>query len=108
VAGNPVGFFIWRGDELDQFYIAASARGSGIAHLLMADAEAFLAAAGVKVAWLACAVGNHRAARFYEKCGWRRAAIISHEAQTSSSPFRLEAWRYEKPLDPAPRQRAKQ
>ena len=27
----------------------------------------------VEVAWLACAIGNDRAARFYEKSGWRRA-----------------------------------
>jgi hypothetical protein len=29
----------------------------------MADAEARLAEAGVEIAWLACAIGNERAAR---------------------------------------------
>lgn len=48
--------------------------------------------------WLACAIGNDRAARFYEKNGWRRAGTIINEADTERGPFPLEVWRYEKPL----------
>jgi ribosomal protein S18 acetylase RimI-like enzyme len=40
-----------------------------VAAALIADAEAMLAEHGVEMAWLACAVGNNRAARFYEKSG---------------------------------------
>ena len=64
----------------------------------MADAEARLAERGVETAWLACAIGNERAARFYEKSGWRRAGIMVNHADTAEGPFPLEVWRYEKRL----------
>ena len=67
--GAPSGFYMLKDDELYQFYVAREARGSGVATALIADAEARLAARGVATAWLACAIGNDRAARFYEKCG---------------------------------------
>src|SRR5262245_35805146 len=38
--GAPSGFFMLKGDELDQFYVTSDARGSGVATALMADAEA--------------------------------------------------------------------
>ena len=65
--GAPVGFYMLNDDELYQLYVAAQARGSGVAAVLMADAETRLARRGVRTAWLACAIGNDRAARFYEK-----------------------------------------
>jgi RimJ/RimL family protein N-acetyltransferase len=65
---------------------------------LLADAEARLSTGGVKVAWLACAVGNERAARFYEKSGWQRAGTEEIDVDTSEGPFSLEIWRFEKPL----------
>src|SRR5438034_3862847 len=68
-SGFVVGFSMMRGAELYQFYVAEASRGSGAAAVLIADAEARLAERGVGVAWLACAIGNDRAARFYEKCG---------------------------------------
>jgi GNAT superfamily N-acetyltransferase len=92
---SPVGFYIVKGDELYQLYVAAESRGSGVAGLLMADAEARLAAAGTDVAWLACAVGNERAARFYEKCGWRRAGPAAYRPDAANGQ-ELEVWRYEK------------
>jgi ribosomal protein S18 acetylase RimI-like enzyme len=64
----------------------------------MADAEARLAKHGVETAWLACAIGNDRAARFYEKSGWRLASTEVNLAETSSGPFPVEVWRYEKRL----------
>lgn len=42
VAGAPVGFYFLKAAELYQFYVASGARGSGIAAILMADAEARL------------------------------------------------------------------
>ena len=97
-AGAPVGFCIVKGDELDQLFVSASARGSGVAAALTADAERLLAGRGVRTAWLACAIGNDRAARFYEKCGWRRVGTMTHHAETSDGVFPLEAWRFEKDL----------
>jgi ribosomal protein S18 acetylase RimI-like enzyme len=87
-----------KGDELYQLYVSAHARGSGVAAALIADAEARLSEAGVATAWLACAIGNDRAARFYEKCGWRRAATIVSQLDTTNGTFALEVWRYEKSL----------
>jgi GNAT superfamily N-acetyltransferase len=96
--GEPVGFCIVQGDELYQLFVAAESRGSGAAAALIADAEAHLAKNGVTTAWLACAIGNERAARFYEKSGWHRAGTMINHAETSNGPFPLEVWRYEKPL----------
>jgi len=97
-SGAAIGFYIIKDDELYQLFVSAQARGSGVAAALIADAEARLAEAGVGTAWLACAVGNGRAARFYEKCGWQRAATMDYHAETSRGPFVLQVWRYEKPL----------
>ena len=93
----PVGFYIVKHDELYQVYVSTEARGSGAAAALMADAEARLARAGVELAWLACAIGNERAARFYEKSGWRRAGTVVYEADAATG-VALEVWRYEKAL----------
>ncbi len=78
--------------------MSPEARGSGVAAVPIADAEARFAERGVETAWLACAIANHRAARFYEKSGWRLAGMVVNPAETSSGPFPLEVWRYEKRL----------
>ena len=96
--GAPSGFHMLKGDELYQFYVAREARGSGVATALIADAEARLGSRGVTTAWLACAIGNDRAARFYEKCGWVRARIMTNRLETPDSVFEVEVWRYEKAL----------
>jgi GNAT superfamily N-acetyltransferase len=98
VVGAPVGFYILKGAELYQFYVSSNARGSGIAAVLMADAEARLGKGGVHTAWLACAIGNDRAARFYEKCGWSRAGTVTDHVEVPGGTFALEVWRYEKSL----------
>lgn len=96
--GKPVGFCIVKGDELYQLYVLAQTRGLGVAAVLMADAEARLSESGVKTAWLACAIGNHRAAKFYEKRGWQRVGNMVNLLETSEGTFPLEVWRYEKTL----------
>ncbi|MGD2132479.1 MAG: GNAT family N-acetyltransferase, partial [Maricaulaceae bacterium] len=55
--GAPTGLCIIEGDELYQLFVAAEARGSGVADALIEDAEARLAAVGVETAWLGCAIG---------------------------------------------------
>jgi ribosomal protein S18 acetylase RimI-like enzyme len=96
--GQPVGFCMVKDDEVYQLYVSGAARGSGIAAVLLGDAEARLAASGVPTAWLACAIGNDRAARFYEKNGWRRVGTMINRLETPDGPFGLEVWRYEKHL----------
>ena len=96
--GTPIGFSMVKGDELYQLFVSPEARGSGVAAALIADAEARLLASGVATAWLACAIGNDRAARFYEKSGWHRAGKMLNEVETTNGPFLLDVWRYEKTL----------
>jgi len=96
--GAPIGFSMLKGDELYQLFVSARARGAGVAAALIADAEARLAASGVETAWLTCAIGNNRAARFYEKCGWHRSGTMVDELDTPEGTMRLEVWRYEKHL----------
>jgi len=101
VAGShdaPVGFCIVRNDELYQLFVAASARGTGVAADLLVDAEARLTRRGCETAWLACAIGNERAARFYEKHGWSNVGTVVSQLDTPNGIFPLEVWRYEKRL----------
>ena len=98
--GAPLGFYLLKDDELYLLFVTASARGTGVAATLMADAEAQLARAGVETAWLACAVGNERAAKFYEKCGWRRTGTFINELEAPADKIQVEVWRYEKSLLP--------
>lgn len=100
VDGNPAGFSWIKDDELYQFYLAAEARGTGVARRLMDDAIAILRARGVHTAWLACAIGNDRAARFYEKAGWHNARVMTSHLPTPSGVFDLDVWRYEIVLSP--------
>ena len=65
-----IGLSIVKNDELYQMYVSPRVQGRGLAQLLMTDAEEQLRRSGCTKAWLACAVGNQRAARFYEKSGW--------------------------------------
>jgi len=100
-SGAPVGFHMLKDDELYQLYVSAQSRGLGVAAALIADAERQLAGAGVETAWLACAIGNDRAARFYEKSGWRRVGNMINPLETPNGVLELEVWRYEKHLGPA-------
>ena len=99
--GAPVGLCMIKQDELYQLFVASAARGSGAAAALLADGETRLAERGVKTAFLACAIGNDRAARFYEKHGWRRAHKMMSRLETPEGEFVLEVWRYEKTLMPS-------
>jgi GNAT superfamily N-acetyltransferase len=94
--GEPLGFCIAKDDELYQMFVSAEARGKGVAQALIADAENVLAQSGAETAWLACAIGNERAARFYEKSGWHRAETVASKLELPDSIFELEVWRYEK------------
>jgi len=97
-SGEPVGFHIVKDSELYQLYVSAPARGSGAADMLITDAEAALSRQGVETAWLACAIGNERAAKFYERCGWNRVGTMINHLETPNGEFPLEVWRYEKSL----------
>jgi len=96
--GQPLGFCTIKEDELYQLFVTRAARGTNVAIRLIDDGEARLAAVGYKLAWLSCAIGNERAARFYEKRGWYCARTFTSVLNTAKGKFELEAWRYEKVL----------
>jgi len=101
-SGAPVGLCIVKDDELYQLYVAPEARGSRVAKLLISDAEIQIAANGFETAWLACAIGNDRAAKFYEKCGWQRVGNMMNRLELPSGEYLLETWRYEKSVANSP------
>lgn len=92
------GFSIIKSDELNQFYVAPSGRGRGIAQKLIDDAEQEMRTAGFSTAWLSCSVGNDRAARFYEKAGWTLAEERRMYFEATNGDFPLDVWRFEKRL----------
>lgn len=102
VAGSPddpVGFCTIREDELMHLFVAPGVRGTGTATALLHDGEARLRRCGFRVAWLACIIGNDRAARFYEREHWVRKAVMTYLAETGATRFPLDEWRYEKALE---------
>ena len=96
--GNPLGFSVTKDDELNQLYVSRDARGTGAAQKLIAEVEERLASRGIRTAWLGCAIGNDRAARFYENSGWHLARNYIVELPVPDGIFKLEVWRYEKEL----------
>ena len=70
VDGNVAGFIMVSGDEAEQVYVDRAFRGSGVAALLLTEAERQIAAGGYDVAWLVVVRGNERAQAFYAKQGW--------------------------------------
>lgn len=96
--GRIAGFCSLKGDELNQIMVARDARGGGVAAVLMADAEQRHRDRGHGTIWLACAVGNDRAAAFYRKSGWRLTRTERLPVETLGEPFPLDIWRFEKTL----------
>jgi GNAT superfamily N-acetyltransferase len=93
VVGDAVaGFIMVAGDEVEQVYVSADHRGSGVAAVLLAEAERLVAAAGHRQAWLAVVPGNARARRFYERCGWSDDGpfdnLVIHAGGTIAVPCR--------------------
>ncbi|WP_246142718.1 GNAT family N-acetyltransferase [Nocardioides rubriscoriae] len=92
VDGAVAGFTMVVGDEVEQVYVAAGHRGSGVAEVLLDHAVRRVAAAGHDEAWLAVVEGNARARRFYERRGWRDEGALPYEVvsggRTLVSPCR--------------------
>jgi GNAT superfamily N-acetyltransferase len=96
--GVARGFCVTKGNELYQIFVESTARGSGIAESLLHDAEQRLTLEGVERAFLACAIGNVRAARFYEKRGWHHSGNFLNKVTAADQNFSIEVWRFEKNL----------
>ncbi|HET7295418.1 MAG TPA: GNAT family N-acetyltransferase [Vicinamibacteria bacterium] len=93
---RPVGFVTVHGDEVEQLYVSAEARGQGVADALLRHAEQAIAAR-FPLAWLAVVPGNARARRFYERNGWRDAGAFDYPAETADGTILVPCRRYEKP-----------
>jgi putative acetyltransferase len=70
VDGAVAGFLMVHDDEAEQVYVDRPYRGTGLANLLLTEAERQIAEAGYDVAFLAVVRGNARAQTFYSKQGW--------------------------------------
>ena len=98
VDDEVAGFVMTHDDEVEQVYVAASHRGSGVADAVLADAERRIRAAGFDQAWLAVVAGNARARRFYERRGWIDDGPMVYEAPGPDGPIDVPAHRYAKAL----------
>lgn len=98
--GRPGGFVVTHLDEIDQLYVHADARGTGIAAALLTHGEDRIRAAGHPAAWLAVVEGNARARHFYERHGWRDAGPYDTWVWTTDGEARIPVpvRRYEKSL----------
>jgi len=96
VAGDVAGFVMVVDDEVEQVYVAAAHRGTGVADVLLTEAERHVAAAGHPTAWLAVVAGNARARRFYERRGWVDGGPFDHTATGPDGPIVVPAHRYVK------------
>ncbi len=73
--GRILGFSVIEGNEIDQLFVAAEARGTGLANALLAATEAELVRRGIRDAAIQCSAGNDRAHRFYARAGWRDSGV---------------------------------
>ena len=87
VDGTVAGFVMIAGDEVEQVYVDRGFRGSGVATVLLAEAERQVAAAGFEVAWLAVVVGNDRAQAFYRRHGWVDEGELPYEVTALGETF---------------------
>jgi ribosomal protein S18 acetylase RimI-like enzyme len=98
-AGPDVaGFVMVVGDEVEQVYVSADHRGSGVAELLLAEAERLVAANAHPRAWLAVVAGNTRARRFYERRGWADEGPFDYAAAVDGGTVTVPVHRYVKPV----------
>ena len=88
------GFVMVAGAEVEQVYVAAGHRGSGVARLLLAEAERLVAAGGHPRAWLAVVGGNERARRFYAREGWTDEGPFDYAAGFEGGTVAVPAHRY--------------
>ena len=96
VDGAVAGFIMVVGDEVEQVYVSADHRGTGVAAVLLAEAERQVRANGHDKAWLAVVAGNGRARAFYERAGWLDEGPFDYSATVEGGPIIVPCHRYTK------------
>lgn len=86
VDGAVAGFVMVVADEVEQVYVSADHRGTGVAATLLKAAEDHVAKNGHDRAWLVVVPGNTRARKFYERNGWVDEGLFDHRAVNVSVP----------------------
>jgi GNAT superfamily N-acetyltransferase len=90
------GFVLVVDDEVEQVYVSASHRGTGIADALLREAERQVRVNGHAKAWLAVVAGNARARAFYERAGWRDEGPFEYSAAAEDGSIGVPCQRYVK------------
>jgi GNAT superfamily N-acetyltransferase len=85
-------------DEIEQVYVAAAHRGTGVAGVLLDEAERLVRANGHGKAWLAVVAGNARACAFYERAGWVDEGPFDYAATAEDRTIAVPCRRYTKLL----------
>ena len=98
VDGAVVGFVMVVDDEVEQVYVAAAHRGTGVAKALIGEAERQVEANGHGKAWLAVVAGNARARAFYERAGWVDEGPFDYAAAAEDKTIAVPCRRYTKLL----------
>jgi GNAT superfamily N-acetyltransferase len=99
VDGVVAGFVMVVDDEVEQVYVSASHRGTGVAAVLLDEAERQVDANGHTQAWLAVVAGNARARAFYERSGWHDEGPFDYTAAAADGgPISVPSHRYTKRL----------
>jgi putative acetyltransferase len=94
------GFVMVAGDEVEQVYVDRDFRGTGVAELLLDEAERQVAESGHRSAWLAVVAGNARARSFYARRGWRDEGDLAYDVVALGEHFTSPCRRYVKDVAP--------
>lgn len=94
IDGRVVGFVLVHEDEIEQIYVTAESRGSGVAATLIEHGTQLIGERHDR-AWLSVVAGNARARRFYERSGWTDEGAFDYGAYTANGPVTLPCHRYE-------------
>ena len=98
VDGAIAGFVIVVDDEVEQVYVSSPHRGTGVAGVLVGEAERRVRANGHTKGWLAVVAGNARARAFYERSGWHDEGPFDYTASSEGGPISVPCRRYTKHL----------
>jgi GNAT superfamily N-acetyltransferase len=96
IEGAVAGFVMVVDDEVEQVYVDTEQRGSGVANVLLTEAERRVRHGGHETAWLAVVAGNERARRFYAKRGWVDEGPFDYQAEGPDGPITVPSHRYVK------------